>query len=571
MQANPSLSRQRLFAIGLLVLFAGLAYSNSFGVPFYFDDYGSIIGNPAVQQGLNWQVLWEFSPARIITYATLAMNYSFGGLNTAGYHILNLFIHISSGIVVYFLARRLAALSQADDAEAPHWIGLAAALLFTLHPLQTQAVTYIVQRAALLTALFYLLALLAYVEARLRRQPLWLLPAALAGAAALLSKQNAATLPLAVLLLELTVLPAGRYNRKIAAALLVAALLATVAALAVPELADRLRETRDVSRLDYFRAQGLALCIYIGKFFFPIGLRLEYGIQPIKDFNAIVIFCWLAHIAALAAAMLLRKILPLLSFALLFYYLAHLVESSIFPIRDLVFEHRSYLPNFGLALAIAFLAWRFLASRLAEKGRLALWLIPALLLTGMSFARNGEWRDPFTFYQRNAELAPQASRVWLALSEEYVKRGDPEKALRLLQNAVQQEQGADGTRLTLSLDTAAQLARIFILLDDLSQALSVLDQALASNNPDFPLALQVDMLGNRAIIRTRLGDLDAAVQDWESLLYLNPRHTLALSRLADIEAARGQRERAIEHYRRALALDPAFEPARRGLAALTPP
>src|SRR5690606_15959745 len=179
-------------------------------VPFYFDDFPSIRDNALIR---SLTTAADFAPTRAVGYLSFALNYALHDYQLWGYHLLNILIHAAASLTIYMLARWMLAtpaLAGHCPERARLWLPLVAALLFALHPLQTQAVTYIVQRLASLAALFYLLSMAAYLRGRLiesARQRL--LCFALAGGFALLAfltKQNTVTLPLALLLLEVCLL-----------------------------------------------------------------------------------------------------------------------------------------------------------------------------------------------------------------------------------------------------------------------------------------------------------------------------------------------------------------------------
>nr|HPK07648.1 hypothetical protein [Aminivibrio sp.] len=246
-------------AAGIIALFGFLIYSNTFQNQFLFDDLRNIRDNPSIRDlklFLDPQVI--FKPRGLVNL-TFALNYAAGGIHVFGYHLVNTVIHILNGIVVFFLSRLLFSAARqksingrpSGDGEVL-WMSFFAALFFLAHPVQTQAVTYIVQRYASMAALFYLLACLFYVKGRMARQsgpevkrkrpaspgkggpvfgrglPFFAL-AALCAPLAYLCKQNAASLPAALLLIEVLFLRGKKRFR--AGDLLVPAVVAVLWAL----------------------------------------------------------------------------------------------------------------------------------------------------------------------------------------------------------------------------------------------------------------------------------------------------------------------------------------------------
>ena len=168
-----------LFSLVLLALVGIAAYSNSFDVPFTFDDEQAIATNDIIKelsrfsagQGLH------YNPRRIVGYLSLALNYRYNGLEVFGYHLVNLAIHLAASFLVFALAAlvlktpffRPDPTREGEGGVPPAWglLPLVAALLFVAHPIQTQAVTYVVQRFASLATIFYLAAVVCYLKGRL--------------------------------------------------------------------------------------------------------------------------------------------------------------------------------------------------------------------------------------------------------------------------------------------------------------------------------------------------------------------------------------------------------------------
>jgi hypothetical protein len=165
--------RRVLPAILLILLAGGIAYANTFQVPFVMDDTYVIASNPVIQDLQNFfsdHTEGDLYPPRILGYLSFALNHHFGGLNVAGYHLVNLFIHLFTAVLAFYLTRltfRTPRLRMSRLAPHANLVALLAGLLFVVHPVQTQAVTYIVQRMASMTTMFYLLSMALYVKSRL--------------------------------------------------------------------------------------------------------------------------------------------------------------------------------------------------------------------------------------------------------------------------------------------------------------------------------------------------------------------------------------------------------------------
>ncbi|KAB2950393.1 MAG: hypothetical protein F9K18_14965, partial [Thermoanaerobaculia bacterium] len=293
----------------LLLALGVLAYANTFPVPFVFDDFDSIVENPLVRDfGLVLDAArrdaaevagrpaWPAFKGRIVVVATLAANHAAHGLAVAGYHAVNLAIHLINGLLVAALAALVLARAHPAGGAGPlaRWAPWATAALWLAHPVQTQAVTYLCQRFTSLAALFFLAALLLYVRA-VGSGPRLRLPAylgALAAAAlALLSKQNAFTLIGVLVLWELAfeAAPARAKLARLAPfALLTVALFAwTVlgAGAGAPgtSLGDRIAglsgSVIGFSRWDYLATQARVIVTYLRLLVLPVGQSLVWDVR----------------------------------------------------------------------------------------------------------------------------------------------------------------------------------------------------------------------------------------------------------------------------------------------------
>ena len=205
---------------GLLIALATfLVYSNTFHAGFHFDDTGSILEDYTLRNLDNLSRILQGN--RGLARATFALNYAVGGLNVAGYHIVNLAIHITNGILVYFLV--FLTLIRIDSLkDRAKRIAIYTALLFAVHPIQTQAVTYIVQRMEILASMFMLAGLLLFIKgseaAKIYARVLLYGAVAVSYLLGFFSKEVAITLPAIVFLYDWCFLAKGAM-KKVAARL----------------------------------------------------------------------------------------------------------------------------------------------------------------------------------------------------------------------------------------------------------------------------------------------------------------------------------------------------------------
>jgi tetratricopeptide (TPR) repeat protein len=380
----------RPLAIGLIVAAGWAAYANSFCGVFVLDDLYEIERNPAIRQ------LWPPAvpmfqgsglPRRPIPYYTFALNYALGGYEVWGYHLLNLAVHLACALLLFAVVRRTLAGGRlaAPYGQAATGIALATALLWTVHPLQTQAVTYVYQRLESLAAMFYLLTLYCFLrgvsadrpgppaEPRSRRLPvathprperstvdrgetrgsrLWLWGSVVACALGMASKETMVTAPLLVLWYDRVFVAASwkelarrrwTYHASLAATWL---LLAAVISAQTERYGELV--TPPHTPLAYALNQGPVILHYFKLAFWPQDQCLYYLWQEAGSVGALLPS--LATIAALAGACLVCMLrYPRLGFLLGSFWLLLAPTSSIFPVYELAFEHRMYLPLAALA------------------------------------------------------------------------------------------------------------------------------------------------------------------------------------------------------------------------------
>jgi hypothetical protein len=622
----------------LVAIAVVLTYAHTLDVPFYLDDFSSIKENPVIY---NWQIngwqdfigqiwkLWQDYPYRVVGYLSFALNYQIHQFQVAGYHLVNIFIHLLAGWAIFGLLSglvRTPALNDLLSDNAKRWLPLLVALIFVLHPLQIQGVTYIVQRLASLAALFYIATMACFIQARLNRHILlnifWTLACILFALLAFFTKQNTFTLPIALLLLELIFF--RRYEVRLKGFLILSGIGLFLVSLAllleqnsafsnlfykipfVKTLDDLTRETDNISRLSYLATQMIVLWTYIRLFFQPDGSHIDYD-HPITegffsknehyDFIARLldsdpIWAMIGHLLLFGLAMYALRRMPLLAFGILFYYLAHAVESSIIPIRDVIFEHRTYLPNLGIAVIIAWLlvivlpSWlkKITVDRLIIQTVVAIPVIALLLVLGHStLLRNQMWRDPVALWQHNVEQSPKNTRGWIILGKHLIQRGQLQQekglledsqqtlknAINALNHAVVIKNNPDGTQ-TKSVKAVETLLNLIVAhktLGEYDQALEWINSALANDLRPFDRA---KFLVNRGNIFFELGkSYDKQGKRYEAAYYyrksqasyreaikIYPDSLIAQINLASVLGMMGQLDEAIALYQKVLAIDP---------------
>ena len=447
--------RPQRLVFALICIAAAIAYAPSFAAPFQFDDEARLLHNVALQEGRLWDALLWLGNSRLVPSLTFVLNYRLGGLDPTGYHIGNFAVHLLTTLGVFALGLTLCRAPRLRAAWPPRralLVAGAAALVFACHPLQTQAVTYIIQRFASLAALFYVWAVVCFLRARLRQVgvepgtpgPYFLATAALA-LGAVLSKEHTVSLPAALLLAEWVGFGRPRRWRTVAAGGLAALVFLTVPilwktliwrpptkALSAGDVPLSTRALDSIFKprhsllgesrpgpLTYLTTEATVLPRYLGLVVLPLGLNVDHDVPFAPGVSASVLagFAFLAALAALGLWLVPRR--PLAAFGILWFFVTLSVESSVLPIDDPMVEHRMYLPMAGLAVGAG---WLFAAAvRLARGAALSAATVIAGVLIALTFARNVVWLSPLTLWLDAVEKSPNKARPHANLGAAYQK------------------------------------------------------------------------------------------------------------------------------------------------------
>ena len=204
----------------IIVILGIIIYSNTFNSTFHFDDVPNIVENSAIKDIKDFSAINNHIYRRVVGFYTFALNYHFHELDVLGYHVVNLLIHLCASIMAWWLSFLILSTPvMRKEAVFGHkkTIALAVGLLFLSHPIQTQAVTYIVQRLASLSTFFYLTSLCLYIKARLigtkRFYMLYFAGSALSAFLGMFTKETVFTLPFAVLLIEIFFFHTGKLKK----------------------------------------------------------------------------------------------------------------------------------------------------------------------------------------------------------------------------------------------------------------------------------------------------------------------------------------------------------------------
>ena len=605
-----------------------VVYLNSLAAPFIFDDRTAILNNPQIRQ--LWPLSIPLSPqpdtpvaGRPLVNLTFAINYAIGGLDASGYRLTNIAIHVLAALALFGLVRRALQLPSLSPAFGAHATSLAwvTALVWMLHPLQTETIDYVTQRTESMMGLCYFLTLYCSVRALERPPGRWQIAAIVACATGMACKESMVTAPVMVALFDRVFVPRAGL-RKINRTRLYVGLAATWLLLAVlMESGPRTTvgfDTR-VSPSTYLLNQAPTLLTYLRVAFWPQNLVLDYGIpQPLTLNDVWLPLAAVVAIAAVVLVLLLRR--PHIGFLGAWFFITLSPTSSIVPIATEVgADRRMYVPLAGLAVLVVLGTYRALI-RATGRGVMVGAAAAAslcVLLAAATIQRNREYESVLSILRTTVERRPHP-RSYQMLAAALYDVGRRQEAMQYLERAKedpvasfmlgvelvsegQTVRGAEELERFVQLapthiraiDAREALGRVYAASDQLDRAATQLTEVLrmdprrgaahgylggvlvrqgrtADGVLHFQLAAELqpgnlEALRQLGIVQGQSGLLEAAVATFTRAIDLDPKSARDHYLLGRALAALGQLPAALPHFARAVELDPQNAEAREDL------
>lgn len=456
----------------ILSLLIFYAYSNTFYAPLVLDDFHSFVEEPKVHVSLlDYESLQDltktkFGINRFIPMLTFALDFRLGKGNIGTFHLTNLVIHFLVAAALFFFLSTLF-----DSQELNPYIDgrrrfpspilpFLITGLWALNPVQTNAVTYLVQRMASLAALFYLLSLGLYLSARWkhREKGLNCIVAVyyslffITFLSALMSKQNTATLPIVILLLEVVVinphfLKRVFENKRLFAFLCLFALAMVLGVFysLFPNVLDGYSH-RHFTLWQRLLTELRVLVSYIFLLLLPLPrfMNLEHDVTISSSLFSPMTTLWslLLLVLIVGVGWRIRKRYPLISLGIFWFFLNLLIESTILPL-ELKFEHRLYLPSVGFYLTLVVIGFIFTKNistlnkiRTPHLAAIVLCFILFSIFSMLTYRRNMDWQDAVTLYEDSVKKAPMKARTHANLAKAYAEAGRYDKAIQEAESAI---------------------------------------------------------------------------------------------------------------------------------------
>ncbi|MBI1914036.1 MAG: tetratricopeptide repeat protein [Planctomycetes bacterium] len=544
-------------AMPLIVLVGLLAYANSFDKAFVFDDSFWIQNNLDIASPFRYL---RQAPARWVVWLSLALNYWAGGLKVGGYHLVNWGIHVCAALALFGIVRRTLLLEcwQGRFERSAPWLALAVALLWVAHPLNTQSVTYVVQRCESLMGLFYLLTL--YCVVRGAGSPAggwWYGLAVVCCALGMGCKEVMFSAPLVVLLYDRVFLASSFRELLRKRWGLHVGLAATWGLLAVemmmpstlPGAGNAGFDYQGIPPLQYAMTQAGVILYYVRLAAWPNSLCLDYQDWPVvtRLQDCLIPGLLVLFLLGGTAWALYRQ--PWLGFLGAWFFLILAPTSSIMPIADVAFEHRMYLPLVALVvLAVLAGDWalrRFVPDGAGRRGlAVGCVVLPVAVLATLTLGRNDDYRSVVSIWTDAVAKRPSLGRGHGALATVHLKLGHFEEAVPHFEEAVRllPADGLFRTAQAVNWLKTGQLDRAVAALERVTRE----GPGYASGHDALGLALLLQGKGNRA------------VECFRRAVEIAPRSAAFRYRLATALFRQGHRKEAETEYEEGLRLDPTF-------------
>ncbi len=554
----PGRSRIDALLPWLLAVAGVLVYANSLRGPFIFDDAFSIVGNEQLRaMEAPWApAMHNPLSARPVVAFTLALNHSVGGLDVRGYHAVNIAVHVLAALVLYGVVRRTLLLEGLRDrfAGASSYLAAAVALIWMVHPVQTECVNYITQRTESMMSLFYLLTLYGAIRARSGAR-WWAVVSVVSCALGMASKESMVTAPVMVVLYDWAYrsgpwAPLARRRQGFYAALAGTWVILAVLMAGSPR-GDSVGVGLGVSSVQYALSQAQAIVHYLKLVVWPSPLTIDYG-EPRALSLAAAVPAASIVLAAIVAAAVLLYMRPRAGYPAAWFFALLAPTSSIVPITtEVAAERRMYLALAGLiALAVCggYSGLVALGRRLpggaalAQRAGAVLMLLAAAVLIGATRARNDMYARPTDLWRSAVEAVPDNFRAHSNLGALLLGEGRREEAMAHHRKAIELSPG--------SAIANNNLANALLAAGELDEAIEHYRVAIRDEpeapEPRFNLATVMAMQG-------RFGD---AATEYEAIIRRRPRHADAHRALGKALAAIGEPAEGLQHLREALRLDP---------------
>jgi len=543
---------KNLVSVAVLIILDFVLYANSLGGKFVWDDHLLIKDNVYIRSfsyvgdiftkdfGQGAGVKYHFyRPLQIFSYL---LEYHLWGLKPAGYHFTNVVLHILVGLCIWWFIVLL---------SGDYLLALLASVFFIIHPVHTEAVSYISDRGDLLSALFIFLSFIFYIKHINKKNKFLYIAMVSSYILALLSKENGLVLPLALFAYHFS------FHKKIKLPALTPFILAVFLYITgriffvQSSVSSMSIVGTFYQRLPSFFA---AIVGYIRLLFLPFGLHIEYGSPLFRWFDYRVITGVIISALLIIYAVRKRRTNAVLSFSVIWFFIFLLPFSNIYPLPFYMAEHYLYLPSVGFFMILSGILcylYRLKSYRIAS---LTVTIILLILWPYLTIKQNRYWREPITLYKHALRFSPNSSRIYHNLGDTYTDMGNYKEAVSAYKKSIKLNPSYA--------DTYTSLGVVYSALGEYKEAIGFYKQALEINST------YVNALNDSGAAYYAIGERQKAISLYKRTLVTNPLYAKAYVNLGIAYYAMAKVDDAVMCYKKALKINPYYAEAYNNLGVI---
>lgn len=432
----------------LLIVAVIAVYIKSIAYPFQFDDLPFILKNKIFDGNFSISNIFDYSKLRFIPFLSFGLNHLIGGFNPEGFRIVNILIHIINSALLFSIIQNVFKspyLKDKFDRQYINYFSLFIALIFALHPMQTQGVVYIYQRLASLVTMLYFFSVLFFLKYKMsegKSKIQYLLLMVISVILGAFTKENFYTLPLFIFMTNLLLF---KQKITIKPVIYIPAIIILLVGFVILTSTDFLLQMgysgyhytgEQITPFSYLYTQFSVILIYMVKLLVPFSQNIDYD-YPLFDtlINIKVILPLILHIALIIFAIKTASKNRLISFGIFWFYITISVESSIIPIHDLIFEHRVYLPMAGFFIALLSMLNHYFKVNYGSVFKYPV-VVYVMILSVLTFIRLSDWKTAESLWLDSSKKSPEKVRPFDNLGYIYFLDNKMNKALLSYNQAI---------------------------------------------------------------------------------------------------------------------------------------
>jgi len=529
-----------------------LVYINSLYAPFQYDDYDTITQNRDIRDLSDIKSIISHSIFRPILFITFAINYKISGLNPLSYHTVNLLLHIANTLIVIILTRRIA-LRFTEELYSDR-IAFITSILFAVHPIGTEAITYISSRSSLLATTFYLLSLLSYTQfnqtENRSRQILYYILTIIFFLMGVGTKEIILTLPIMIVILDI-------FSLKLSLKDTIKRVFTTHITFVIIIFAgvliriyffftyEKVGGVLPRSIYENLLTQSEVIIKYIRLLLIPIGQNLIHNYPTVRTIlNLYTLLCIFTIFSLIWYAIRKRNTYPFISFGILWFFVTLLPSSSFIPFQEAMTEKHLYLPMIGFLITISgvlsIIYQRFQEyQRILKKG----FAIIIAILSILTIHRNYIWGDSIRLWEDILKKTPDSWATHYAYADVLRKQAEIDLDMSY-KNYTLGDQGRAQKYMNQFILHINKAIEHYI---ESTQYRPVYIDALLNTGICYGMLYQLTKTEK---------DLSESERFFKIVIELEPSNTKALNNLANLYLLQGKTNQAVDLYREVLSKEP---------------